>query len=30
VGEPLQTETMLSKFPSTLVAAWLRAQGLPS
>ena len=28
VGKPLQTETMLSKFPSALVADWLRAQGL--
>jgi 3-dehydroquinate synthase/2-deoxy-scyllo-inosose synthase len=28
VGEPLQTETMLSKFPATLVAGWLGAQGL--
>jgi 3-dehydroquinate synthase/2-deoxy-scyllo-inosose synthase len=28
VGEPIQTDTMLSKFPSTLVADWLRAQGL--
>jgi 3-dehydroquinate synthase/2-deoxy-scyllo-inosose synthase len=30
VGEPLQTETMLSKFPAQLVADWLRAQGLPA
>jgi 3-dehydroquinate synthetase len=30
VGEPRQTETMLSKFPATLVADWLRAQGLPA
>jgi 3-dehydroquinate synthetase len=28
VGEPLQTETMLSKFPAQLVADWLRVQGL--
>jgi 3-dehydroquinate synthetase len=28
VGEPIQTDTMLSKFPSTIVADWLRAQGL--
>jgi 3-dehydroquinate synthase/2-deoxy-scyllo-inosose synthase len=28
VGEPTQTDTMLSKFPSALVADWLRAQGL--
>jgi 3-dehydroquinate synthase/2-deoxy-scyllo-inosose synthase len=28
VGEPLQTETMLSKFPATLVEDWLRTQGL--
>jgi 3-dehydroquinate synthetase len=28
IGEPLQTETMLSKFPSALVADWLRGQGL--
>ena len=29
IGEPLQTETMLSKFPARLVADWLHAQGLP-
>jgi hypothetical protein len=29
VGQPLETETMLSKFPSRLVAGWLREQGLP-
>ena len=29
VGEPIQTDTMLSKFPAGLVADWLRAQGLP-
>jgi 3-dehydroquinate synthetase len=28
VGEPVQTETMLSKFPASLVAEWLREQGL--
>ena len=28
VGEPLQTDTMLSKFPSQLIADWLLAQGL--
>jgi hypothetical protein len=28
VGEPIQTDTMLSKFPSALVADWLRVQGL--
>jgi len=28
VGEPVQTDTMLSKFPSALVVDWLRAQGL--
>jgi len=28
VGAPLQTETMLSKFPAALVADWLRVQGL--
>jgi hypothetical protein len=28
VGEPIQTDTMLSKFPAVLVADWLRAQGL--
>ena len=28
VGEPLPTDTMLSTFPSALVAEWLRAQGL--
>jgi 3-dehydroquinate synthase/2-deoxy-scyllo-inosose synthase len=28
VGEPVHTETMLSKFPSMLVADWLRDQGL--
>jgi hypothetical protein len=28
VGEPLQTDSMLSKFPSRLVADWLRRQGL--
>jgi 3-dehydroquinate synthetase len=28
VGKPLQTETMLSKFPSGLVADWLEGQGL--
>ena len=28
IGKPLQTETMLSKFPSELVADWLRSQGL--
>ena len=28
VGEPIPTETMLSKFPSTIVADWLRTQGL--
>jgi 3-dehydroquinate synthetase len=28
IGRPLQTETMLSKFPSQLVADWLHAQGL--
>jgi 3-dehydroquinate synthetase len=28
VGEPLQTETMLSKFPATLIEDWLRDQGL--
>jgi 3-dehydroquinate synthetase len=28
VGVPLETETMLSKFPSTLIADWLHAQGL--
>jgi 3-dehydroquinate synthase/2-deoxy-scyllo-inosose synthase len=28
VGEPHRTETMLSKFPSALIAGWLRAQGL--
>jgi 3-dehydroquinate synthase/2-deoxy-scyllo-inosose synthase len=28
VGEPLRTDTMLSTFPSKLVADWLRAQGL--
>lgn len=30
VGEPRNTETMLSKFPSNLVADWLRIQGLPA
>lgn len=29
VGEPIRTETMLSRFPSALVADWLRAQGVP-
>jgi 3-dehydroquinate synthetase len=28
VGQPIHTDTMLSKFPSTLVADWLRALGL--
>ena len=28
VGKPLQTDTMLSKFPATFVADWLRALGL--
>ncbi len=28
VGTPLLTETMLSKFPASLVADWLREQGL--
>jgi 3-dehydroquinate synthase/2-deoxy-scyllo-inosose synthase len=28
VGEPVATDTMLSKFPSALVADWLRDQGL--
>jgi hypothetical protein len=28
VGNPLQTDTMLSKFPSALVADWLQDQGL--
>jgi len=28
VGQPQQTETMLTKFPSSLVADWLRGQGL--
>jgi 3-dehydroquinate synthase/2-deoxy-scyllo-inosose synthase len=28
VGEPVETNTMLSKFPSALVADWLRDQGL--
>jgi 3-dehydroquinate synthetase len=30
VGKPLQTDTMLSKFPATLVADWLLDQGLPN
>lgn len=30
VGKPLPTETMLSKFPSSLVSDWLRTQGLPA
>jgi 3-dehydroquinate synthase/2-deoxy-scyllo-inosose synthase len=30
VGAPLRTDSMLSKFPSELVADWLRAQGLRS
>jgi hypothetical protein len=30
VGTPLQTDTMLSKFPATLIAAWLEEQGLPA
>lgn len=28
VGKPLQTDTMLSRFPSRLVVDWLEAQGL--
>jgi 3-dehydroquinate synthase/2-deoxy-scyllo-inosose synthase len=28
VGEPIRTDTMLSTFPATLVAGWLRAHGL--
>jgi 3-dehydroquinate synthase/2-deoxy-scyllo-inosose synthase len=28
VGQPHQTETMLSKFPATLISDWLRTQGL--
>jgi 3-dehydroquinate synthase/2-deoxy-scyllo-inosose synthase len=28
IGQPLQTETMLSKFSASLVGDWLRAQGL--
>jgi 3-dehydroquinate synthase/2-deoxy-scyllo-inosose synthase len=28
VGEPRQTETMLSKFPASHIVDWLRAQGL--
>jgi hypothetical protein len=28
IGRPLQTDTMLSKFPSKFVAAWLQDQGL--
>jgi hypothetical protein len=28
VGQPLQTETMLTKFRASLVADWLRGQGL--
>lgn len=28
VGKPVTTETMLSKFPASLVADWLRSQGL--
>jgi 3-dehydroquinate synthetase len=28
IGQPLHTETMLSKFPASLVADWLREQGL--
>jgi hypothetical protein len=28
VGQPVVTETMLSKFPSALVTDWLREQGL--
>jgi 3-dehydroquinate synthetase len=28
IGKPIQTDTMLSKFPSSIVAGWLRAQGL--
>jgi len=28
VGEPIETETMLSRFSATLVADWLRGQGL--
>jgi 3-dehydroquinate synthetase len=29
VGTPVTTDTMLSKFPASLVAEWLRSQGLP-
>lgn len=29
VGRPVDTETMLSKFPASLVVEWLREQGLP-
>ena len=29
VGEPIQTETMLSRFPSAMVTDWLQGQGLP-
>jgi hypothetical protein len=28
VGEPRQTETMLSKLPATLISDWLLMQGL--
>ena len=28
VGQPIQTDTMLSKFPAALVADWLRGQGV--
>jgi len=28
VGKPIETDTMLSKFPSSLIADWLREQGL--
>jgi 3-dehydroquinate synthetase len=28
IGKPVQTETMLTKFPSSLVGEWLREQGL--
>jgi 3-dehydroquinate synthase/2-deoxy-scyllo-inosose synthase len=28
VGRPVETDTMLSKFPASLVVEWLRSQGL--
>jgi 3-dehydroquinate synthase/2-deoxy-scyllo-inosose synthase len=30
IGEPVNTATMLSRFPAVLVSEWLRAQGLPA